>query len=413
MTRADEQAPPDQPDLAVLAEPLLDRLPILAEQLVGAIRTSDSEYRANTGIASDELVASCEDNLRQLVRKLVDPRTQTLPYLGRLTAIGRRRVEQGIPLASVLHAYRLGARMLWEALREEAAGKGEETAQLLIEAASRLWEHHDASSARIAEAYRQGELDLAQRVDRRRRRLVDGLLEGRGSETAFAHEAASALRIAPDGRYVVVVGVCTKGDEGGAARLAQAAGVLDGWGLRSTWRPDPSRCVGIVDVGGLPRSDGPSTVARALRRHAEGRVGISAVIDALADLPTARHLAERALASLPAGQDGVALLEERLPAALLAASPSITALLVRDRLGRLLDLPDHEQAPLLETLRVYVSTGGSATRSAGLLHCHRNTVLKRLRRIEELTGASFADATTMLSLALAVEAVGLGLHSGD
>ncbi|MFE3757608.1 helix-turn-helix domain-containing protein [Nocardia tengchongensis] len=39
-----------------------------------------------------------------------------------------------------------------------------------------------------------------------------------------------------------------------------------------------------------------------------------------------------------------------------------------------------------------------------MLYCHRNTVLNRLRRIEELTGRSIAEPRAMIELALAVEA---------
>ncbi|MFD1276768.1 helix-turn-helix domain-containing protein [Streptomyces kaempferi] len=35
---------------------------------------------------------------------------------------------------------------------------------------------------------------------------------------------------------------------------------------------------------------------------------------------------------------------------------------------------------------VWFANGGSTTRAAEHLHCHRNTVLYRLRRITELTG---------------------------
>jgi hypothetical protein len=245
------------------------------------------------------------------------------------------------------------------------------------------------------------------RFEERRRCFLDGLLEGRGSEPAFAHDAASALRISPDGRYVVVVGTrASDGDLAAEQRLPDVAAILGGWGLRSTWRRGSSRCVGIVDVAGVG-DDGPAAVARALGHHAGGRVGISTAVDTLAEVPTARHLAETALATLRSDQPGVALLEERLPAALVAASPTIAALLVRASLGGVLDLPEDERGPLLDTLRAYCATAGSATESAGRLHCHRNTVLKRLRRVEEVTGATLSDPRVMLSLSLAVEAVGL------
>ncbi|WP_410050015.1 helix-turn-helix domain-containing protein [Actinomadura sp. CNU-125] len=48
--------------------------------------------------------------------------------------------------------------------------------------------------------------------------------------------------------------------------------------------------------------------------------------------------------------------------------------------------------------------GGSASRVADDLFCHRNTVQNRLRRLEELTGRSLAVPADVIDLGLAVQA---------
>ncbi|HEY5334647.1 MAG TPA: helix-turn-helix domain-containing protein, partial [Mycobacteriales bacterium] len=111
-------------------------------------------------------------------------------------------------------------------------------------------------------------------------------------------------------------------------------------------------------------------------------------------------LARRALA---VGEVAVTALGERLPEALLLQSPELTAELVRRRLGPLLELPDAEGRLLLDTLDAWVRTAGSAARTAAEVHCHRNTVINRLRRIETLTGHA-ASETIPLDLALALRA---------
>ena len=58
---------------------------------------------------------------------------------------------------------------------------------------------------------------------------------------------------------------------------------------------------------------------------------------------------------------------------------------------------------LLKTLRSYLSTNGSPTDAAQALHLHRNTVLYRLDRIEDLLGVDLRDSEVRLTLHLALK----------
>jgi purine catabolism regulator len=58
---------------------------------------------------------------------------------------------------------------------------------------------------------------------------------------------------------------------------------------------------------------------------------------------------------------------------------------------------------LLETLAAYLKTNGSPTDTAARLHLHRNTVLYRLGRIEDLLKVDLRDADVRLSLHLALK----------
>lgn len=100
----------------------------------------------------------------------------------------------------------------------------------------------------------------------------------------------------------------------------------------------------------------------------------------------------------------------RLPEALLLSSPEVAGRLVAVWLGPLLALPPAELEPLLRTLEAWVATGGSTTHTAERVHCHRNTVLNRLRRIAALTGQERFDGVPPLELGLALRALGSGLH---
>jgi hypothetical protein len=385
--------------VADLAGPLRARVDELTDRLVAQILASDPIYR-DTAIPPEELRSSCLASLDQMVTKLIDPAARTLDYLTFLTGVGRRRVDQGVPLESLLHAYRIGARLIWDALREEAARQGYGEAPVLVEAATQVWQLHEASSSRVADAYRDAELERVRRRHEQRCLLVDGLLEGRGAEPAFARDAATALRLRPNGRHAVVI-VAADGPETGEGGYPaeELEHRLAAHGLQSAWRPQPTGQLGIVDLGDAAIE----TVCRALR-GVRARAGISAVVDGLDELPMARTLAATALATVPAGRTEVAVLTERLPAALLVSSPQLMALLVDHVLGPVLSLPDGERVQLLEALRAYADAGSCAKEAAAILHCHRNTVIKRLRRYERLTGTSLAEPAAMLAVTLALKA---------
>ncbi|WP_262402236.1 PucR family transcriptional regulator [Actinomadura sp. CNU-125] len=68
---------------------------------------------------------------------------------------------------------------------------------------------------------------------------------------------------------------------------------------------------------------------------------------------------------------------------------------------------------LLSTLDTWLNCGGSAARAAERLFCHRNTVLNRLRKIEQLTRRRLARPSDLVELVLALSAVRLHGSGAD
>ena len=58
------------------------------------------------------------------------------------------------------------------------------------------------------------------------------------------------------------------------------------------------------------------------------------------------------------------------------------------------------QSDLVKTLKVYFDTGANASEAAERLFLHRNSMLYRLARIEELTGLDLKDPQARLALQL-------------
>jgi DNA-binding PucR family transcriptional regulator len=145
-------------------------------------------------------------------------------------------------------------------------------------------------------------------------------------------------------------------------------------------------------------------VMAALRTRRTGRTGVSGPVRGLAE--AARAVRQAALTRRTLGPDaGVAALDERLPEVLLLQAPEVSERLVSRWLGPLLDLPPAEREPLVDTLDAWVRSSGSAGQTAAAVRCHRNTVLNRLRRLQELIdppGHDLTEGSVPLELSLAL-----------
>jgi DNA-binding PucR family transcriptional regulator len=98
---------------------------------------------------------------------------------------------------------------------------------------------------------------------------------------------------------------------------------------------------------------------------------------------------------------------ERLPEALLLSAPELAEQLVQTWLVPLMKVPAAERELLLDTLERWLTAAGSVRRTAELAHCHRNTVINRLHRIQQITGRNLTDAAFHVELGLALRAIRL------
>lgn len=386
--------PTASPVVAALGQALLDRLESLTDTLVEAILREDPSYSGPGHTPREDLQRSCHDNLDRILRVLTGLSDPMADPFDAPRATGRRRAEQGVPLESVLHAYRVGFRIIWEGLVEQARGREDHGLEALVGAATEVWELVDVFSSAVADSYRETETEYARRDERRRDALVDALLEGRGVERAVAADAAAALDLPEHGRYAVAV---LAGDD-----VHRAVGdALRARGIRTAWRSRTDREIGLLALG----SAAPTDVVTALGGVPGLRAGVSPAVDGLAAVDVAHRLAETALRALPPDEPAVAELDARLPGALLVTAPDLAARLVQRALGGVLALERDERKVLLDTLRAWLDTGGSAGQTAARLYCHRNTVLNRLRRVEGLTERSLERVDHLVEWSLALLAL--------
>jgi hypothetical protein len=378
-----------------VAVPLVDHLPVLVDRLVTGLAAQEPAYRTLIETDGAGVRGQVRRSLRHSLDSLLDPARSHQAARACSARIGGDGAARGLPLDALLHAFRLGGALVWQALVDEVTRRHPEDAHLLVPLAADVWDFVDRHCTYVADAYRQAERELRWRRENRRRLLTAALLDGT-TRIADLPEAAAALDLPEKGRYAVVLVAGSRG----------APPDLPG-DLRAVWHRGPDAERGIVALG----DRGVSRLADVFRdavtgRHtwpAAVRVGISPAVEGLAAVGGACRLAESALRLCPLS-GGTTVVEEELPAALVAAAPALGTLLTDRVLGPLLDRPPADRALLLGTLTAWLECDGSARRAAVRLFCHRNTVLNRLRRVEQLTGRSLTRPADLVELTLALHA---------
>ncbi|BAC73874.1 PucR family transcriptional regulator [Streptomyces avermitilis] len=372
---------------------LMDDLPEITERLLAVLQEQEPAYRAAFETDPSGLWQEVHRSLRHNVGSLLRPRECRDAARRCSWRIGAERAEQGMPLDALLHAFRLGGALVWRRLVEEAARRDPDDVRLLVHVASDVWNFVDEHCTLVADAYRHVERQLAWRRENRLRLMTTALLDGT-TRIADLPDVATALDLPEQGRYAVVsVAVAHPAGHVGTQLLSVPPG------MRALWHTGTDVEHGIVHLGEREPKDLVDRVTVPIG----ARVGISRAVDGLAAVGDARRLAETALRACPES-GGTVLLDEHLPAALLVSAPALGTALVNRVLGPLLSLDPSDRDLLLDTVSAWLDNDGSAQRAASRLYCHRNTVLNRLRRFEQLTGRCLTRPADVVDTSLALTA---------
>jgi hypothetical protein len=386
--------------LAAAWATLLDRTDAIADDMALRLLADEPSYAEAGSDMQTELRASCREHVARGVRTmagLAEPGEEAV-HVWRET--GRQRARQGIPMDVVLRAYSLGCRLLWEGLLERAEeGDLDVDEHMLLLAGQTLWRSMDVQTATLVDAYRREHARMQLRDLQRQHSMLDGLVEGRGTDPAFAQEVCAALGLSPDEPLVCVVAPV---DDPMVDPLNAPDDRLERCGIVSHWHVRTGTHFGVVAPGGRSIT----RLVDLLEPSVHGRAGVAVAPDGPSGFALAYQLAARAASTRPEGARGLTTLEECLPEVLLSGSPEIVPALLRETLGPLLSLPAPQAALLLDTLVALLAHDGSPTHAARRLFCHRNTVLYRLHRIESLTRRSLGNPRDKLLLSLGVLATG-------
>jgi purine catabolism regulator len=248
--------------------------------------------------------------------------------------------------------------------------------------------------------------------------LLEELLFDRPSLKELTYQKARMLGVDLKENYVVIV--FRVAPPGGSALLASLPqGLQPFFHARS---PGPGRAVVVSEdpehVAAITNCEPGHEVSRlqaVLTRYVEGlaagqppllaRAGISRVTCRLEAFRNAHEQALQAVAAhtgltprpvVAYASLGVQRLLNEL------AGSSMLADFCQDTVAPLVAYDQEHGSELCRTAEVYLASGMSLRRSAEVLHIHKNTLLYRLKRIEEVSGYRLSDPDSCFELHLAL-----------
>jgi hypothetical protein len=364
----------------------------LARRMVAAFRAEITGYaRLPDSVIGGQILAVSQRNVELFFRSITELRGPTEEELAPFRESARSRAEEGLPLEDLLHAYRMGGRLGWQALTE-AAHPDEFGA--LLSAAELLMRYIDSVSSAVAQTYLDEHQHLISEEERRQRALVEALVHPEREAPAL-RDLADRVGFTLAERYRPFAKALPGAPTHAHSQLASA---LRARGVLALTEGD--RVTGLAPedadeaVFGRPR--GPFALGAPAPR--------AELASALDDMRLLIDLARREQI------EGVIAAEEFVPELLLARSSHLATRIAERVLGPLEAYAERRSSGLLETLTAFLGCDLDRRRTAQQLHVHPNTLDYRLRRITELTGLEPGRPRdlVLLELALAARRLGLG-----
>ena len=375
---------------AELVELLHGRIDALAEAF--AARVVEIPEYAERQVGSGDLEVTARETFRRLVDGLrgqkqhpgsapgagAEPEMESL--LGFAADLGAKRARAGIPPEALISAVRLDFSIIWEGLLQIADA---EDAALLASRVDRVWRVVDEFATRTHTSYLTERVRMAQEESSIRREFIARLFNQSSPSAETVSQVAAALGVDPGAHFGLVAA------SGAAAVALRKAATGPGSGQQHRSR------FFVHEFGGNTYAFWPLPPHREAGRPAVPAVlgsipcGYIPDVAGLRALPSAARTAE-SLASLLQPSDAGPLSAEAAWARLAKQQLDDAGLDLLAELDTALSVcRGGERDRLEETVRAFLATG-SITVTAQQLFCHRNTILNRIGRFQELTGVDLA-----------------------
>lgn len=297
------------------------------------------------------------------VREEREPLEEELSFLREGAA---RRVDQGVPLTDLLHAYRAGTRIAWYAVLEELESGTAAEREASGHLAAALLEHLDRVSTAVEGAYLSRWHTHIHRTALHRSELASELLADPDPARVrlLASEAGVALS---DELILVALPAARRVDPVVEKGLPGFLTEIQG---RSIFLLDPG--LGLDALDSLARRSGSAIGVSQPRRWTQGMGPCFTDACRMADL------------AVRLGISGPVLSQDLLVERLLASDPELATKLYSETFKDL-EARDHS-GMLVSTIEAYLETGNSLVRAAAALQVHPNTVAYRLERARDIGG---------------------------
>ena len=381
-----------QQQVAEVADALRQRTDEFSILLARTITRDVQLYRSAAPVPFEVLAITCAAIVRSIFASLAAD-TDFDPAAA--TEAGADRASIGVPLSSVMEAYRVGFAQLWETTLTQAGTRLSLNKDGVRELTAKLMKAQNVFTEAMAAGYRREHTRRFVGDSMRRSMLIDALLHGRLFERSSLWEAADYLRLPTTGPFVVIAA-----DTGEYDPLPDIESKLRGLDALSAWHLLPDQHVGIVRV---TTDRHLADVLALLSRMATGRVGVSARFDDLRNTAQALHQARICLEGRAEPGSQVSVFDGSILATAAVSAPEVMVELASPIIECFADLSDRERDVLFETFRAWLDHDGSMGNAGEALFCHANTVRYRMHRIEERTGRSLTRPRDVTELCLAFE----------
>ncbi|WP_037669176.1 PucR family transcriptional regulator [Streptomyces afghaniensis] len=389
--------PPMPPELAKL---LRAQLAAVADQVEEEVRRQVPEYaRPADGPYGRNLRAGVVQALTLFVDHIADPRDDGGAIAATYYELGRGEALEGRSLDALQSALRVGGLHAWRLMGQTAEELGLDSTVVAALGELAFRTVHEVAEAAAA-GYAEAQLRSSDELERRRRRLLDLLLEDGPVALEAVQDLAHGARW-PVPRTVAVVALAAAPDRREEDRPLAAAGALVDMESRPPRMlvPDPDGSGGFGGFGG-----------RAFTLALRGRPAAIGPTVAVTDAAQSLHLATRALGLMGRGvlpRQGVVRCADHLSTLLLYGDEPLLERLEARVLAPLDTVSAGQRDRLAETLLAWLLSGSNVPDVATRLHIHPQTVRYRLRQLEKLFSDALHDPETRLDLILALRAESL------
>ncbi|GII79561.1 Fis family transcriptional regulator [Sphaerisporangium rufum] len=360
----------------------------LADQMVAEIQARVPEYsRPADDMYIKVLHLGVAEALRRFVDRIERPRQPWDPEVFR--AIGRGEAAEGRDLEPFQTAMRLGARVAWRRLTEQAEQLGLDP-PTLYDLGEAIFVFLDQLADAATDGYNEARAGAAGEMERRRRRLLDLLL----SRPPASPEAIAGLAKAAGWRLPrTVAGVAL------AERDDYRAPSLPPDVLAGLDHGDP--CLLVPDPAGPGRVRAVEAALRGFRAALGPPVPLASAATSLRWAREALALAARGVLD---DRRGVLRCTDHMATLIVFRDEELVAVLAESRLAPLAHLRPAQRDRLAETLLAWLRCGRAAGEVAAQLHVHPQTVRYRLRQLEELYGDQLDDPDARFELEIVLRA---------